>query len=92
MELGCMVGALPSLYLDLPLGAPHNSTVVWDGVEERFHKRLALWRKLYISKGRLYYECLESYAKIGKDSKGFPFGVGSFGKKASSCEMVDSLF
>ena len=39
LELGCK-GALPSTYLGLPLRAPHKSVVVWDGVEERFQKRL----------------------------------------------------
>ncbi|RVW15967.1 mRNA-capping enzyme [Vitis vinifera] len=34
-ELGCKVGSLPSTYLGLPLGAPHKSVAVWDGVEER---------------------------------------------------------
>ena len=29
----------------------HISIEVWDGVEERFRKRLALWKKRYISKG-----------------------------------------
>ena len=24
---------------------------VWDGVEERFRKKLAIWKRLYISKG-----------------------------------------
>ena len=48
--LGCKVGDLPTSYLGLPLGAPSNSLVVWVGVEHRFHKRLALWKK-YISKG-----------------------------------------
>ena len=33
-ELGCKVGSLPSIYLGLPLGAPHKSVAVWDGVEE----------------------------------------------------------
>ncbi|RVX20304.1 Protein chromatin remodeling 5 [Vitis vinifera] len=33
LELGCKVGKLPSLYLGLPLGVPHKSVVVWDGVE-----------------------------------------------------------
>ena len=42
LELGCKVGALPSSYLGLPLGAPHNSVAVWDGIEERFRKRLTL--------------------------------------------------
>ncbi|RVW24664.1 putative ribonuclease H protein [Vitis vinifera] len=50
-ELGCKVGSLPSTYLGLPLGAPHKSVVVWDGVEERMRKRLALWKRQFISKG-----------------------------------------
>ena len=29
-------------YLGLPLGAPRNSMAVWDLIEERFQKRLAL--------------------------------------------------
>ena len=50
-KLGCKVGSLPSTYLGLPLGAPHKSVVVWDGVEERMRKRLALWKRQFISKG-----------------------------------------
>ena len=50
-ELGCKVGKLPSLYLGLPLGAPHKSVAVWDGVEERLRRRLAFWKRQYISKG-----------------------------------------
>ncbi|XP_034710620.1 uncharacterized protein LOC117933367 [Vitis riparia] len=49
-ELGCKVGSLPSTYLGLPLGAPHKSVAVWDGVEERMRKRLALWKRQFISK------------------------------------------
>ena len=45
LELGCKVGALPSSYLGLPLGAPYNSIAVWDGIEERFRKRLTLWKR-----------------------------------------------
>ena len=44
VELGCKVGSLPSTYLGLPLGAPHRSVVVWDGVEERLWKKLARWK------------------------------------------------
>ena len=51
LELGCKVGGLPSCYLGLPVGAPFNSLAVWDGVEERFRKRLAMWKSQYISKG-----------------------------------------
>ena len=51
LELGCKVGSLPTTYLGLPLGAKHKSTKVWDAVEEKFHKRMALWKRQYISKG-----------------------------------------
>ena len=51
-DLGCKVGSLPSTYLGMPLGAPFNSVVAWDGIDERFWKRLAmLWKRQYISKG-----------------------------------------
>ncbi|KAL6329295.1 hypothetical protein AAG906_015504 [Vitis piasezkii] len=50
LELGCKVGTLPSSYLGLPLGAPHK-LAAWDGVEERFRRRLAMWKRQYISKG-----------------------------------------
>ena len=48
---GCQVGSLPSSYLGLPLGAPFKSIPVWDDVEERLCRRLALWKRQYISKG-----------------------------------------
>ena len=51
LELGCKVAALPSCYLGLPLGAPFKPKAVWDGVEERLRKRLAMWKRQYISKG-----------------------------------------
>ena len=35
VDLGYKVGSLPSTYLGLPLGAPHRSVAVWDGVKER---------------------------------------------------------
>lgn len=39
-KLGCNIGKLPSSYMGLPLGAPHNSVVeVWDYIEEWFTKR-----------------------------------------------------
>ena len=51
VELGCKVGLLPSVYLGLPLGAPNKAASVWDGVEERVRRRLALWKQQYNSKG-----------------------------------------
>ncbi|RVX07581.1 putative ribonuclease H protein [Vitis vinifera] len=50
-ELGCRLGALPTVYLGLPLGAYHKTSSSWDGVEERMRKRLAQWKRQYISKG-----------------------------------------
>ncbi|KAJ9707979.1 hypothetical protein PVL29_000172 [Vitis rotundifolia] len=51
IELGCRTGALPTVYLGLPLGAHHKASSVWDGVEERMRRRLAHWKRQYISKG-----------------------------------------
>ena len=51
IELGCKIGSLPAEYLGLPLGAKRKASSVWDGVEERFRKRLANWKRQYISKG-----------------------------------------
>ncbi|RVW58897.1 putative mitochondrial protein [Vitis vinifera] len=41
---GCKVGRLPSSYLGIPLGANHKYVAVWDGVEERFWKRVVSLR------------------------------------------------
>ena len=51
IELGCRVGSLPTIYLGLPLGAHHKVLSMWDGVEERMRRILALWKRQYMSKG-----------------------------------------
>ena len=51
VELRCRVGSLPSQCMGLPLGAPNKAHSVWDGVEERVRRRLALGKQQYISKG-----------------------------------------
>ena len=51
VELGCGVGSIPTLYLGLPLRAPHKVVGIWDSIEERFQKRLASWKRRNISKG-----------------------------------------
>ena len=57
-ELRCKIGALPSSYLGLPLGAQHNLMAFWDVIEERFRRNLTLWKRKYISKvGRLTLLC-----------------------------------
>ena len=46
-KLGCKVGELPSSYLGLSLGAPSKSIAVWDGEEERFQRKLTMWKRQY---------------------------------------------
>ena len=51
LEFGCKVGRLPTSYLGLPLSVHYMSVAVWDGLEKRFRKRLAMWKRQFISKG-----------------------------------------
>ena len=50
-EFGYKVGKLSSTYLGISLGAPFKFVAAWDGIEERFQKKLAMWKRQYISKG-----------------------------------------
>ena len=50
-ELGCRVGSLPSSYLGLSLNYKVNLSRVWEGIEDKFNRRLASWKRQYISKG-----------------------------------------
>ena len=55
IELGCSSKTLPTNYLGLPLGTCRNLTYVWDGVEERFRKKLAIWKKaVYFKRGKAH--------------------------------------
>lgn len=38
-------------YLDLPLGAPYKSTIIWNGIVKKMERRLAGWNRLYLPKG-----------------------------------------
>ncbi|XP_059664285.1 uncharacterized protein LOC132310063 [Cornus florida] len=49
--LGCRTGSFPISYLGLPLGAPSRCGGIWDPVVDRFERRLAGWKKQYLSKG-----------------------------------------
>jgi hypothetical protein len=49
--LYCRIGALPMLYLGMPLGAPYKGLSVWNSVLEKIERRLASWQTLYLSKG-----------------------------------------
>ena len=48
--LGCRVGTLPMSYLGMPLGASHNSPSIWNQILEKIKRKLAGWKKLYLSK------------------------------------------
>jgi hypothetical protein len=49
--LGCRTASLPLKYLGLPLGASFKTKSIWDDVVEKIDRRLAIWKRLYLSKG-----------------------------------------
>ena len=50
--LCCRIGSLSMSYLGLPLGASFKASSVWNPILEKVGRRLAGWKKLYLSKGR----------------------------------------
>ena len=49
-SLDCQVGSLLLAYLGMPLGASYKAVSVWDPILEKMKRRLAGWKKLYLSK------------------------------------------
>ena len=49
--IGGRITALPMKYLGLPLGARHKSKEIWNPILEKMERRLAGWKRLYLSKG-----------------------------------------
>jgi len=49
--LGCRIGTLPLSYLGMPLGASHKSPSIWNPILEKIERKLARWKKLYLSMG-----------------------------------------
>jgi hypothetical protein len=49
--MGCRVSSLPLKYLGLPLGACYKAKSIWNGVVEKIERRLAGWKRMYLSKG-----------------------------------------
>jgi hypothetical protein len=49
--LGCGTGTLPFKYLGLPLWASYKLKTMWVELEELMARRLAPWKRLYLSKG-----------------------------------------
>ncbi|RVW43516.1 putative mitochondrial protein [Vitis vinifera] len=58
-EFGDKVGILPSIYLGMPLDAPFKSIGVWDGIEERFRKKLAMAVRMRLEKMQRDFSCGE---------------------------------
>ena len=50
--LGCQIGPLPMTYFGMPLGASHKSLTIWNPILEKIERKLAGWKKMYLSKGR----------------------------------------
>ena len=49
--LGCKQGTLPMKYLGLPLRAKFKDKAIWNPILEKIDRRLAGWKRLYLSKG-----------------------------------------
>jgi hypothetical protein len=49
--LGCGSGDLPLKYLGLPLGDLFKLKTMWAGLEDLMSRRLASWKRAYLSKG-----------------------------------------
>ena len=49
--LGCKQGSLPMKYLSLPFGAKFKDKSIWNPILEKMERKLAGWKKLYLSKG-----------------------------------------
>jgi hypothetical protein len=43
--------SLPLKYLGLSLGAHFKTESSWDGIVEKMERRLASWKRMYLSKG-----------------------------------------
>ena len=49
--LGCKHVTLPMKYLGLRLGAKFKNKTIWNPILEKMERRLAKWKRLYLSKG-----------------------------------------
>ena len=49
--LGCRQSSLPLRYLGLTLGAKFKELSIWNPILEKMERRLAGWKRLYLSKG-----------------------------------------
>lgn len=47
----CQTSHLPETYLGAPLGSKYKTGHVWEDLLERFKRRLAIWKRKYLTKG-----------------------------------------
>ena len=48
---GGEIGSLPTMHLGMPLGANSKSNEIWNNVVEKCEKKLARWKRRYLSLG-----------------------------------------
>ena len=61
--LSCCMGTLPMTYLGMPLGSSFKALGVWNPIVEKVERRLARWKKLYLSKGGAFNAPEEYFVK-----------------------------
>lgn len=49
--LGGRMGELPAIYLGMPMGAKSQPKGIWNGVLEKYEKKIANWKSQYLSLG-----------------------------------------
>ena len=74
--LGCKQGSLSMKYLGLPLGAKWKDRAVWIPIIEKVERRLAGWKRLYLSKGGKTYSHKKYFIQFTYLSP-FPFSNSS---------------
>lgn len=50
-NLRCQTEEFPTTYLSMTLGAKYKAKQVWHKIEDRFEKKLATWKRQYLSLG-----------------------------------------
>uniref|UniRef100_A0A2N9HX14 Uncharacterized protein n=1 Tax=Fagus sylvatica TaxID=28930 RepID=A0A2N9HX14_FAGSY len=53
--MGCKTAQLPMNYFGLPLGAKFTSKAIWDPILEKMERKLAGWKRMYVSKGERFF-------------------------------------
>uniref|UniRef100_A0A2N9FW69 Reverse transcriptase domain-containing protein n=1 Tax=Fagus sylvatica TaxID=28930 RepID=A0A2N9FW69_FAGSY len=65
LVLGCKTASLLMKYLGLALGAHFKDSTIWNPIIEKMEKRLAGWKRLYLSKGVRWTKICEPIRNSG---------------------------